>query len=244
MQELKLEVDLHVHTVASGHAYSTVTEIAMVAARKRIKAFAVTDHGPAMPGAPNRYHFGNLRILPDVIEGVQVFRGVELNILNEAGEVDLPSEYLSRLDLAWAGLHALCFDGSGRESYTMAVLRALENPYIDGITHPGNPDLPLDTLKVVKQAKKCGKLLEINNSSFHIRRGSLEPCRRFAALAAEYGVMVTVNSDAHFALDVGRSEKASEVLAEAGLPAEMVVNSSLEKVRAILEKRRERIKSI
>jgi putative hydrolase len=240
--ELVLEADLHVHTVASGHAYSTIAEIAGEAARKGLKAFAVTDHGPAMPGGPHRYHFGNLRILPRTLQGVHIFRGVELNILNEEGEVDLPPEYLASLDLSWAGLHSLCFDGSGIESYTRAVLNALENPFIDGIVHPGNPDFPLDAEAVVRQAKKYDKLLEINNSSFHVRHGSLEPCSRFAALAAEHGLMVAVNSDSHFAADVGRCEMASEVLAEAGLSIDMVVNSTLARVNAMIVKRRERLK--
>lgn len=244
MKELVLEADLHVHTVASGHAFSTIAEIAAESARKGLKAFAVTDHGPAMPGGPHRYHFGNLRILPRTIGGVEIIRGVELNIINEDGDVDLPPEYLSLLDLAWAGLHALCFDGSGTESYTRAVLNALENPYIDGIVHPGNPDYPLDTEVVVRQAKKFNKLLEINNSSFHVRLGSLEPCRRFAALAAKHDVMVTVNSDSHYAAEVGRCEKAAEVLAEAGIATEMVVNSSMDKVRQLLARRRERLSNL
>jgi len=244
MEELVLEADLHVHTVASGHAFSTVHEIAKEASRKGLRAFAVTDHGPAMPGGPHRYHFGNLSVLPREIRGIEIIRGVELNILNEDGEVDLPPEYLSLLDLAWAGLHALCFDGSGPESYTRAVLNALENPYIDGIVHPGNPDYPLDAEAVTRQAKKFNKLLEINNSSFHVRHGSLEPCRRFASLAAEHEVMVAVNSDSHFAADIGRCEKAAEVLAETGLATEMVVNSSMDKIHLMLEWRRERLSKL
>jgi putative hydrolase len=244
LEKLLLEADLHVHTVASGHAYSTISEIAAVASKKGLKAFAVTDHGPVMPGGPHRYHFGNLRILPREIDGVEIIRGVELNIVNEAGDVDLPPEYLAVLDLAWAGIHSLCFDGSGSESYTEAVLKALENPFVDGIVHPGNPDFPLDADAVVRQAKKHNKILEINNSSFHVRRGSLEPCRRFAALAAEHAVTVAVNSDSHYADDVGRSEKAAEVLIEAGIPAHMVVNSSLDSVHQLLERRRKRIESL
>ncbi|HSW36470.1 MAG TPA: phosphatase [Candidatus Limnocylindrales bacterium] len=244
MTELVLEADLHVHTLASGHAYSTVSEIALEAARKGLKAFAVTDHGPAMPGGPHRYYFGNLRILPRHLEGVEILRGVELNILNEDGEVDLPHEYLAALDLAWAGLHAFCFDGSGTESYTKAALNALKNPYVDGIVHPGNPDFPLDVEAVVQQAKKYNKLLEINNSSFHIRLGSLEVCQRFAALARDNGVVVAVNSDAHFANDVGRSETARELLKETGFSEKQVINSSMEKLHQLLQARRERLRAI
>ncbi len=244
MNEFSLKADLHVHTIASGHAYSTVAELAREAAAKGLKAFAFTDHGPAMPGGPHRYYFGNLRVLPHIIEGVKVIRGVELNILNEAGEVDLPPRYLSMLDLAWAGLHTLCFDGSGEGSYTRAALNALKNPYIDGLVHPGNPDFPLEAEEVVRQAKKYNKVLEINNSSFHVRHGSLGPCRQFASLAVKHGAMVVVNSDAHFASDIGRSEKALEVLAEAGVPEKMVINCSMQKIEQLLQARLDRIKNL
>lgn len=242
--ELNLVADLHVHTVASGHAYSTVSEIAHEAARKGLSAVAITDHGPAMPGGTHRYYFGNMGVLPRLLEGVEILRGVELNILNEAGEVDLPPEYLANLDLAWAGLHVFCYDGSGTESYTRAVLNALKNPYVDGVVHPGNPDFPLDAGAIVRQAREYGKMVEINNSSFHVRLGSLEPCRRFAALLKDHGGLVAVNSDSHFAGDVGRCEGAREVLAEAGISPGQVVNSNMENLRRVLEARRERLKSI
>ena len=52
-------VETHYHTIASGHAYSTVLEGVMYAKRYGMKGLAVTDHGPAMPGAPHIWHFGN-----------------------------------------------------------------------------------------------------------------------------------------------------------------------------------------
>ena len=41
-------VDLHAHTVASTHAYSTVREYFTEAAEKGITLFAITNHGPEM----------------------------------------------------------------------------------------------------------------------------------------------------------------------------------------------------
>ena len=244
MEVLSLAADLHIHTIASGHAYSTVAEIACEAARKGLSAVAITDHGPAMPGGPHRYHFSNMRVLPRTMEGVKILRGVELNILNEAGEVDLPAEYLALLDLAWAGLHVQCFDGSGTRSYTRAVLNALKSPYIDGVVHPGNPDFPLDAEAVVRRAARYGKVVEINNSSFHVRLGSLEPCRRFAVLLKEHCGPVAVNSDANCAGGVGRCERAVEVLTAAGLPSGQVVNSTLESVQRLLMARKARLAAL
>ena len=44
------EADLHTHTIASGHAYSTINEIAAEAARRQLRLIGMTDHGPALPG--------------------------------------------------------------------------------------------------------------------------------------------------------------------------------------------------
>ncbi len=58
-------VDLHTHTVNSGHAYSTLTENVTAAVAHGLKAIGITDHGPALPGGAHDYHFWNLRVLPD-----------------------------------------------------------------------------------------------------------------------------------------------------------------------------------
>ena len=50
---MKYIIDTHTHTVASGHAYSTLIENAKAASAKGLKALAVTDHGVAMPGGPH-----------------------------------------------------------------------------------------------------------------------------------------------------------------------------------------------
>ena len=83
------EADLHVHTVASGHAYSTIGEIAVEAGRKGLRLVGMTDHGPALPGGPHPYHFAALRFVPETLHGVRILRGVEANILGP-GQLDLP----------------------------------------------------------------------------------------------------------------------------------------------------------
>jgi putative hydrolase len=83
----KINADLHTHTVASGHAYSTVDEMARGAFNKGIKLIGITDHGPKLPGGPNVYHFGNFSIVPDELYGVRIVKGVEANILKN-GKLD------------------------------------------------------------------------------------------------------------------------------------------------------------
>ncbi|MEJ2202017.1 MAG: PHP domain-containing protein [Desulfuromonadaceae bacterium] len=89
------EADLHIHTVGSGHAYSTIAEIAQEAARKGLKMVAMTDHGPALPGGPHAYHFAALRFVPEYLHGVRVLRGIEANIIG-IGQLDLDAALLDR----------------------------------------------------------------------------------------------------------------------------------------------------
>lgn len=226
-----LEVDTHCHTVASGHAYSTVTENAQVAAKKGLKMIAITDHGPALPGGPHFYHFGNIKVLPRQIEGVYILRGIEANILDYDGNLDLQEAYLKNLDIVLAGFHTLCYTGGSVEENTMAAINAMKNPYVDILVHPGNPEFPINIDKVVQAAMAYNVCIEINNSSFTVsRRGSEENCMLIAKKAAVLGAKISVGSDAHICYDVGNSDKAMRIIQEADILKENVLNTSAEKV--------------
>lgn len=71
---MKLLVDTHTHTVASGHAYSTLRENALFAAKKGLEAFCCTDHGPGLAGGAPDFIISVLQGLPDVLEGVRMIR--------------------------------------------------------------------------------------------------------------------------------------------------------------------------
>ncbi|MFP3041137.1 phosphatase [Treponema primitia] len=231
-------IDTHTHSVTSGHAYSTIDDLARGARKRRLKGFVLTDHGPAMPGGPVSYHFANLRIIPKKIQGVFFFTGVETNIMNAEGGIDLATKYCKRLDFVMTGFHEICFGSQGREANTKTLIAALANPLVDGISHPGNTMFPIDIEEVVKAAAKYGKALEINNSSFRIRPGCEENCRAVAELSKQYGSFLSVGSDSHYWADVGNFTKARTILKAVAFPPELVINSSLERFRAFVEKRR------
>jgi putative hydrolase len=231
---MKLSADLHIHTLASGHAYSTVEEIARAAAGRGLELLALTDHGPAMPGGPHEFHFGNLRVLPDVIHGVEILRGVEANIMDTQGTLDLREHYLRRLDIVLAGLHSYCLPVMDRERNTEALINALRNPFVDIIVHPGNPEFPVDSERLVRAALASGKALEINNSSFLVRRGSAETCREIAELLRHHGGLVSISSDAHTAWEVGELSRALELVLEVGIPEECILNLSAGRVKSFL----------
>jgi putative hydrolase len=233
---MKLVADMHTHTIASGHAYSTVNELAEAAFRKGLKALALTDHGPALPGGPHLYHFAAMRFIPRELHGVRIFLGAEANILDTAGGIDLPANYLERLDFVMAGLHEGCgFDDQGIDRNTEAVIAAMANPRIRAVSHPGNPIFPLHYEAVVKASLATGTALEINNSSFAMsREGSLPNCVRLATFIALHGSLLVVGSDAHIAQGIGSFDDALSLLAKSGIGEEQVVNSSMERLLAFL----------
>ncbi len=230
-------VDTHVHSVASGHAFSTVGEIAAVACKRGLEGVAITDHGPALPGGPHLYHFMSLRFIPPFIDGVRMLRGVEANIL-DAGKLDLEERVLHELDIVLAGLHEGCgYSGASVPEHTRAMLQAMEHPEVDIISHPGNPAYRVDYVAIVEQAVRTGTALEINNASFSVSRKNSAPCCvEIARLCAEKGALVAVGSDAHICSGVGKFTDAIAALNHAGIRPEQVVNRNLEALVAFLQR--------
>lgn len=233
---MRLEADLHVHTIASGHGYSTMKEIMTAAGEKGLKMVAITDHGLKMPGAPHWRHFTNMIALPRVMEGVELLRGVEANILNLQGDVDMPEEVMSDyLDIVLAGFHnGTGYTGKSSEENTQAMIAAIKNPYVHIITHPGNPKYPVDVEQVVLAAKEYHKAIEVNNSSFVVRPGSLPLCSQFAKMAKKHNILVSINSDAHICYHVGENSKAVDMALSAGIRKTQILNTSARKIHQYL----------
>lgn len=233
---MKFETDLHIHTIASGHAFSTVKEIAQTASERGLKLVGITDHGPKMPGGPHEYYFYQLLGLPRFIAGVEVLRGVEANIIDICGNLDLPERLLLELDLVLAGFHEYCgYESASVEENTEAMIAAIRNPFVHIVCHPGNPVFPVDIEKVVLATKRAGKVLELNNASFSFsRQGSAPRCRQFANLAKKHNTLVAVSSDSHFCYTVGQYEHAMDVIQATGIKGETVLNTTAAKVKNYL----------
>ncbi len=224
-------LDTHVHTISSGHAYSTLAEYVQMAKHIGLELIAMTDHGPAMPGGPHRFHIGNQRVLPEYMDGIRVLRGVEANIIDFDGGLDLEERFLKRLDIVIASLHDVVIEPGSRKQNTNALLRAMENPYVDVIAHPGNPAFPIDIDAFVRKACEQDVLIEINNSSFGgSRRGSRGNCVTIAQKAMEYGAKVIAGSDAHVVYDLGRFDDVLDVFDDIEMPTDLIMNTSVDKL--------------
>ncbi|MEI3176174.1 MAG: phosphatase [Lachnospiraceae bacterium] len=161
----KLILDTHSHTVASGHAYGTVLEMAKAASEAGLELLAITDHGPKMPGGPDSMYFCNFKVIDPVLYGVEILMGVELNIIDYRGTVDLDLALLKKMKLCIASLHTVCLTPGTKAENTRALLRAMENPYVNIMGHIDDGHYPMDFEAVIRGAREAGVLIEINNSS-------------------------------------------------------------------------------
>ena len=167
-------VDLHMHTVASTHAYSTLHDYIAEAKRKGIKLFAITDHGPDMADAPHYWHFVNMRIWPRLVDGVGILRGIEANIKNTQGEIDCTGPMLTSLDLIIAGFHEPVFPPQDKATHTEAMIAAIASGAVHMISVTQR-SYPFDDVGRRSQPYRCRMASPHWSQPQHgeIRRGSL-----------------------------------------------------------------------
>lgn len=237
---MKIRIDTHSHTLASGHAYSTLKEMAAMAAEKGLDGLAVTEHAPEMPGSTHLYYFQNLKVVPRSMFNIRLLLGTELNIMDRNGKIDLPESTLSELDIAIASMHAPCFkDELTQENVMSAYLNIMENPFIDIIGHPDDGRFPADYDMLAKEARRTGTLLELNNSSLRpdgFRLNTRTNSVKMLKACKKYGTMITMGSDSHIDVDIAEYPYAIEVIKEADFPEELVANVSVEKLLSVLKR--------
>lgn len=234
---MNLIADTHTHTIASTHAYSTLTEMVHAAAERGLYAIAITDHGAEMPGSPGRWYFHNLKVVPRNLEGVLVLRGQEADVVNFEGDTDLYSEDVAGLDWVVASMHEPTMRDKTPtvEKVTNAWLQIAKNPLIRVIGHSGSELYRYDYEKVLPEFAQNGKLVELNEATFTGRKESVPNCTQIMKLCKKYDVPIIVNSDAHFSAYVGRFPQSIQLLEEIDFPEELVVNSSIERFNSYLK---------
>ncbi|MCC8028289.1 MAG: phosphatase [Lachnospiraceae bacterium] len=224
-------LDSHTHTIASGHAYSSMNDMIAAARDKGLALLALTEHAPDMPGTCYDGYFYNLKILPRRRGNLWTLFGVELNILNRNGDVDLEEDLYKTLDVTIASIHPPCYNETDPDAHLEAYLHVMERPYINIIGHPDDSRYPVDYKRLAAAAKEYNKLLEVNSSSLApttFRENAWENYREMLYWCRKYECPVIVNSDAHADVLVGDHEKARMLLQEAEFPQELIVNTNLD----------------
>ena len=237
---MNITVETHSHTLASGHAYSTMKDMIQSAKEKGLEAIAFTEHAPLMPGTCGNYYFQNFRVIPREQDGMKIIMGTELNILNESGEVDFANDFLKTMDIVIASVHTPCYVGEySKDAITEAYMNTMKNPCIDIIGYPDDSRFPIHYEVLVKAAKESRTLLEVNNSSLSpvsFRQNGAENITEMLELCKKYQVPVTLGSDAHIEFDVGNCTYSKPLLESCDFPEQLVANTSLEKLQTFLRK--------
>lgn len=189
--------DMHTHSIASGHGTScTISDMAKSASRKGLKLLGITDHGPATLAAGTASYFRSLTYSPRKRFNVELLYGIELNILDVNGKVDLEQELLEKLDYSIASIHAQNFHPASKEENTKAFLNVMKNPMVKILGHIDNTQYPVDYDAVVKAAGENGILLEMNEASLAAlwlsRRYPQQLCGNFKMLPQISGSNCTV----------------------------------------------------
>ena len=237
---MKIELDMHTHTLASGHAFSTIQEMAKAGAEKGLKLLGITEHTPGIPGTCDPIYFRNLHVVPRQMYGIELMLGAEINILDSKGNIDADEELMKRLDIRIAGIHLLCYEHGTMEENTYGMVQAIRHPYIQIISHPGDGTAKLNFEPIVLASKESGTLLEINNSSLKPTRNKVDARDNnleILRLCKRYEVPVILGSDAHISFDIANYEHLYALLQETEFPEELIVNRSVELFRKHLKKK-------
>lgn len=232
-------IDTHSHTLASGHAYNTIREMASAAADKGLTMLGITEHAPQMPGTCHDFYFSNLKVVERNMFGIELLLGTELNILDYKGSVDLPEILLREMDITIASIHPPCYTAGSIEQNTKAYVNAMKNPFVNIIGHPDDLRFPVDMETLVCASKENMVLLELNNSSQNpkgARKVSADNNIRMLTLCKKYNVPIIIGSDAHTDIDVGRHDLVDTLLERTEFPKELILNYFPEEFKKYVNK--------
>lgn len=223
----KALIDLHCHTNFGGHAYSTVKENIDAANSIGLKYLGISEHGIKMPGGPHEFFFHNLKVIPRQVGEVKILRGMEANILDFDGSLDLDDDTARKLDYAIASLHNPCIAPGTKEENTRALLNAMDNQKVKIIGHPDDSRYEIDYDLIVKKASEKNILLEVNNSSLNpnsSRKGADKNYIEMFKYCKKYNARVIFGSDSHICYSIGKFENCEKLIKEVGFPEELVIN--------------------
>ncbi len=237
-----LTYDMHIHSIRSLCGTMTLGEIVATAASKGLRGICVTDHGMAMEVPRFQFHIFCKRY-PDMVDGVRVYKGIELNVLDETGRLDVPNELIPIFDYIAVGLHPVepLLPDRGAEANTDALLTTLRvNPWIDALAHPTQRSHPLEFQRLLPAMAAEGIAFEVNECNLRYGKTTVEATAEALAAAVVHGVPIVANSDAHVFHELGEDDHINRVFQMADLDPIIAVNATEETLTAFLTERRNR----
>jgi DNA polymerase (family X) len=223
-----LRGDLHCHTTTSD-GKQTAEEMAHEAHERGMEFLAITDHsathgfGDHVTEDHLRARIEEIRGLNERLDGFELLIGTETNILPD-GSPDYPDDLLAELDWVIASVHTSF--AMPRREMTARMVAAVEHPLVDALGHPTGRKIEqrrpyeVDMEKVIEAAARAGTMIEINGSP---NRRDLNDVH--ARAAAEAGVRILVNSDAHSTSEFDQLRYGIATARRAWLTSDQVANT-------------------
>lgn len=231
--------DMHTHSIASGHGTScTISDMAKEASRRGIKLLGITDHGPATLAAGTPSYFRSLTFSPQKRFNVEILYGIELNILDRDGHVDLEESLLKNLDYAIASMHTWNFKPGSKEENTEAFLNVMKNPHVKILGHCDNPCYPVDYEALTSCAKEHDIIFEINEASlapYGYRGDTQANNAEILRCCQKYQVPVLLSSDSHGKEHVGNFTYAADFVHRAMFPESLILNNQIPRLKVFLQ---------
>jgi DNA polymerase (family 10) len=215
-----LRGELHCHSTWSADGKGSIEEMALTARGHGYAFLALTDHSHYLRDGRMETQWREIDEVNERVKPFRVLKGVEANIRSD-GSVDVPEDVLAELDWVVASLHQ-GFDRSPTER----ILAALDHPHVDCIGHLTGRKLnkragaDVDVETVVARAVETGTALEINSQPDRLDLRDVH-----ARLAAEAGVLVPVNTDAHSTRALGYRDLGIAQARRGWLTKENVLNT-------------------
>ena len=137
--------DIHTHSIASGHSTTcTISDMAKEASHKGLKLLGISDHGTGTLTSGTSSYFRSLPFCPKKRFGIDVLYGVELNILDIDGHIDLSDDLLNGLDYAIISMHQQNYRSGAAAENTLAYINAMKHPAVKILGHCDDTHFPVD----------------------------------------------------------------------------------------------------
>ena len=227
--ETDIRSDLHVHSNFSD-GKNSIEEMVCGALIRNLSCIAITDHSPSLlyKRYANDSYFLEQHGAIDQLrkkygEHITILKGIEADILPN-GDVDLSTALAKKMDIVVASLHVEL--DQPREEITCRLIRAIENPYVDIIGHPGGRLFPMSDItdvdweRLFRAAAYKQVALEINSHKSHPIFDD-EKVR----MAVNMGVPIALNSDSHSTAMLDQSRFGISIARRAGLSSDQVINT-------------------
>jgi putative hydrolase len=234
---MQILADYHTHTKYS-HGKGTIEENVLEAISKGIKTIGISDHGyKHLTYGIKLNDIYKMREeidkLNEKYSNIKVLLGMECNILDNRGNIDINDKIIENCDYIMAGYHFASTPTSlksmlnhcnnymiknekSKEYNTNALINAMKKNDIFIITHPGDKG-EVYIEEVAKIAKTTDTRLEINSSHGFLNVNQLMKIKNI-------GNKFVIGSDAHIPENVGNFDLAMKIIKEANLDLSLIEN--------------------